>query len=199
MNGLQSLKVWKNYFNHPEAALLGAINALYIVGKLLGLFPATFLSDRYGRRVPMYIAFVLLLIGTVVQGAAQNVGMMIAARFVLGFGTAFLAQPSPVLVTELAYPTHRGRITALYNTFYVSLVFLFDRTFRESVKSPPLCIKWAALTISFQFVGGVLAAWTTYATFKMTTNWGWRIPSIMQGAFPFLQACGFYWLPESPR
>jgi len=123
MNGLQSLKVWKNYFGNPEAALLGAINALYVVGKLLGLFPATFLSDKYGRRVPMYFGFAILLVGTVVQGAAQNVGMMIAARFILGFGTAFLAQPSPVLVTELAYPTHRGKVTALYNTFYVRLPF----------------------------------------------------------------------------
>lgn len=190
MNGLQSLKVWKAYFHNPEAALLGSINALYIVGKLLGLFPATFLSDKYGRRMPMYVAFVLLLIGTALQGAAQNVGMMIAARFVLGFGTAFLAQPSPVLVTELAYPTHRGRVTALYNTFYVSCCC------RSSV--------WIAhvrtrLTYEIQFVGGILAAWTTYATFKMTTNWGWRIPSIMQGAFPFLQFLGFFWLPESPR
>jgi MFS family permease len=101
MNGLQSLKVWKAYFHNPEAGLLGAINALYIVGKLLGLFPATYLSDKYGRRFPMRIAFVILMVGTVLQGAAMNVGMMIAARFILGFGTAFLAQPSPCLVTEL--------------------------------------------------------------------------------------------------
>jgi MFS family permease len=52
---------------------------------------------------------------------------------------------------------------------------------------------------TFYFVGGILAAWTTYATFKMSSNWGWRIPSIMQGAFPLFQLIGFFFLPESPR
>lgn len=119
MNGLQTLKTWRTYFGNPGPSLLGAINALYPVGKLLGLYPATYLSDRYGRRRPMWVAFVVLMIGTVLQGAAQNIEMMIVARFLLGFGTAFLAQPSPVLITELAYPKHRGKVTALYNTFYV--------------------------------------------------------------------------------
>jgi predicted MFS family arabinose efflux permease len=45
--------------------------------------------------------------------------MFIVARFVIGFATSFLAQPSPILVTELAYPTHRARATALYNTCFV--------------------------------------------------------------------------------
>lgn len=35
--------------------------------------------------------------------------------------TAFLSQPSPILIAEVAYPTHRGKVTALYNTFYVSI------------------------------------------------------------------------------
>ncbi|KFY50014.1 hypothetical protein V496_09671 [Pseudogymnoascus sp. VKM F-4515 (FW-2607)] len=118
MNGLQTLPQWRNYFSNPSASILGAINAIYPVGKLLGLFPSTWISDRYGRKTPMLFGFFLLLIGTVLQGAAQNIGMMIVSRFILGFGTAFLAQPSPILVTELAYPTQRGKITSLYNTFY---------------------------------------------------------------------------------
>ncbi|KIM94642.1 hypothetical protein OIDMADRAFT_60419 [Oidiodendron maius Zn] len=36
-----------------------------------------------------------------------------------GVGTAFMAQPSPIIITELAYPTHRGKVTSLFNTFYV--------------------------------------------------------------------------------
>lgn len=129
MNGLQTLPQWRNYFSNPSASILGAINAIYPVGKLLGLFPSTWISDRYGRKMPMLFGFFLLLIGTVLQGAAQNIGMMIVSRFILGFGTAFLAQPSPILVTELAYPTQRGKITSLYNTFYVSLFRLLSMCF----------------------------------------------------------------------
>jgi MFS family permease len=86
MNGLQTLPQWRGYFNSPSDSILGAINAVYPVGKLLGLFPSTWISDRYGRKRPMLAGFLLLLIGTLLQGAAQNVGMMIVSRFILGFG-----------------------------------------------------------------------------------------------------------------
>lgn len=119
MNGLQTLPQWRNFFDNPSAPILGTINAVYPVGKICGLFPCTWLADRYGRKIPMYAGFAIMLLGAALQGGAQNLAMFIVSRFLLGAGTAFVAQPSPILITELAYPTHRGKITALYNTFYV--------------------------------------------------------------------------------
>lgn len=121
MNGLQTLEQWRNYFNHPQSALLGTINAVYPIGKILVLFPCTWLSDKYGRKCPMFVGFIFLLVGAALQGAAQNLPMFIISRLILGGATALIAQPSPILITELAYPTQRGQITALYNTFYVSI------------------------------------------------------------------------------
>ncbi|OBT59107.1 hypothetical protein VE04_00712 [Pseudogymnoascus sp. 24MN13] len=118
MNGLQTLEQWRNYFNHPQSALLGTINAVYPIGKILVLFPCTWLSDKYGRKCPMFVGFIFLLVGAALQGAAQNLPMFIISRLILGGATALIAQPSPILITELAYPTQRGQITALYNTFY---------------------------------------------------------------------------------
>jgi MFS family permease len=46
------------------------------------------------------------------------VGMFIAARFILGFGLAITSNAAPTLVIEIAHPTHRGKITALYNTMW---------------------------------------------------------------------------------
>lgn len=48
-------------------------------------------------------------------------------------------------------------------------------------------------------LGAVIAAWTTYGTFPMTTTWGWRIPSIIQGVPALLSLCMVMLLPESPR
>lgn len=121
MNGLQTLPQWRDYFGSPQSALLGTINAVYPIGKIIALFPCTWLSDRYGRKVPMFFGFIFLLVGAALQGAAQNLPMFIISRLILGGATALIAQPSPILITELAYPTQRGQITALYNTFYVSL------------------------------------------------------------------------------
>lgn len=123
MNGLQSLPQWRGYFNMPNAALLGLMNALFPIGKICAIFPTTWLSDRYGRKLPMWVGFILLILAAGIQGGSQNLAMFLVSRFLLGFATAFIAIPSPILVAELAYPSHRGKITALYNTFYVSTQF----------------------------------------------------------------------------
>lgn len=50
-----------------------------------------------------------------------------------------------------------------------------------------------------QFVGAIAAAWITFGTLKMTGDWSWRIPTLLQGAAPFGQLVFSWWLPESPR
>lgn len=70
----------------------------------------------------MYFGFMLLIASAGVQSGARNVAMFIVGRLILGFGTALIAQPSPIVITELAYPFHRARITAMYYSTYVSLV-----------------------------------------------------------------------------
>lgn len=41
MNGLQTLPQWRDTFGQPTGALLGFMNAVYPVAKVIGLFPAT--------------------------------------------------------------------------------------------------------------------------------------------------------------
>ncbi|GJC86115.1 lactose permease [Colletotrichum liriopes] len=173
MNGLQTLGQWRGYFGNPSAPVLGTMNAVYPIGKIMGLFPTTYLADKYGRKVPMWVGFFLLLVGAALQGASTSLPMFIISRWLLGAATAFIAQPAPILVTELAYPTMRGKMSALYNTFF--------------------------LTCGRQFLGAILAAWSTYATFRLPSTWSWRIPSILQGALPAVQFAFFYFVPESPR
>ena len=76
-----------------------------------------------------------MLIGTAIQTAAQNIGMFIGCRkaisisfyatcrlifvshrFLIGFGLGFACLAAPILITELAFPTHRAPITSLYNS-----------------------------------------------------------------------------------
>ncbi|KAM0322148.1 hypothetical protein ACHAQA_009636 [Verticillium albo-atrum] len=118
MNGLQALPQWRNYFNKPSAAVLGGINAVYPVCKILGLIPASWVSDRWGRKFPMWIGLSVMLIGPAIQAASTNIAMFVVSRGIIGAATVFVALPCPILVAELAYPTHRGKITALYNTFF---------------------------------------------------------------------------------
>lgn len=61
---------------------------------------------------------VLAVSAAIMQGAAQNMATFILSRFFIGFGVEFLIMPAPVLITEVAYPTHRGKFTAFYNSFF---------------------------------------------------------------------------------
>ncbi|KAG4292414.1 hypothetical protein FPRO06_13667 [Fusarium proliferatum] len=118
MNGLQTLPQWRNFFNNPPPPVLGAINAVYPVCKILGLVPASTISDKFGRKVPIYIGLVSLVIGPAIQAASINLPMFIVSRGLIGFATVFPQVACPILVSELSYPTHRGKVTALYNTFF---------------------------------------------------------------------------------
>lgn len=120
MNGLQSLPQWRSYFGNPDGALLGAMNSVYPAGKVVALFFVTWLADHYGRKFTITIGVVACIAFAIMQGLAQNFSTFIAARAILGVFTSFLAQPSPILIAELSYPTHRGKMTALYNTSFVS-------------------------------------------------------------------------------
>ncbi|PGH08300.1 hypothetical protein AJ80_07896 [Polytolypa hystricis UAMH7299] len=167
MNGLQSIEQWWSYFGSPSTSILGTINAIFPIGKFLGLFLTAWASDRYGRKLPMYTGYFLMVVGAVIQGAAQNLPMFIIARFIIGFGTAGVSQPAPIMVSELSYPTHRGRLTSMYYSTYA--------------------------------LGGLMAAWTTFGTFRIDSTWSWRIPSLLQGAIPLCQFFLLYFVPESPR
>lgn len=49
------------------------------------------------------------------------------------------------------------------------------------------------------FIGAIVAAGVTLGTFEMPTNWGWRIPSVLQVIPSLLQITFIWFLPESPR
>ncbi|KIL61081.1 hypothetical protein M378DRAFT_872211 [Amanita muscaria Koide BX008] len=52
---------------------------------------------------------------------------------------------------------------------------------------------------SLWYLGSIVAAWTTFGTFKVNNTWAWRIPSILQGLPAVLQVLLIYFVPESPR
>jgi len=52
---------------------------------------------------------------------------------------------------------------------------------------------------SLWYSGAIIAAWTTFGTFKINSTWSWRIPSILQGLPAVLQVILIWFVPESPR
>ena len=57
----------------------------------------------------------------------------------------------------------------------------------------------SSLYNSLWYSGAIVAAWSTFGTFKINSSWSWRIPSALQGVPSVLQICFLWFGPESPR
>ncbi|KAL3487866.1 general substrate transporter [Aspergillus germanicus] len=116
LNGVQTVQQWKEDFDHPSGGMLGLMVNMQTIGGVVALPIAPFVADRFGRRIPIFIGSIIIIGAAILQGSAKNMGMFVAGRFFIGLGGMFVATASPPLLGELAYPTHRPIITAVYNT-----------------------------------------------------------------------------------
>lgn len=118
MNGLQSLPQWKEFFGNPTGTRLGVVNAAQSIGSVLSIPLVGILSDWLGRKPILLVGIMMVIIATIIQAASVNYAMFVVSRVIVGFGGMFVVQPSPMLIAELAYPTHRGKYTCAFWTMY---------------------------------------------------------------------------------
>ncbi|OOQ89572.1 sugar transporter [Penicillium brasilianum] len=118
LNASQNLDAWQTYFNTPSGSKLGLMNAIYQIGSLASFPFVPFMADRWGRKVPIITGCVLMILGGFLGAFCKNYGMYVAGRLVLGFGNSMAQMASPVLLTELCHPQHRGKMTTIYNCLY---------------------------------------------------------------------------------
>ncbi|KAG8679779.1 hypothetical protein FRC09_018712, partial [Ceratobasidium sp. 395] len=123
MNGLQIVPEWQYYFGNPSGSTLGMVNAVQNLGVLMALPFAPFVSDNFGRKKALILGALIMLGGVSLQTASTSIVHFVCSRGMIGFGLCFATNAAPLLITELAYPTQRGRITAMYNSsWYVGSI-----------------------------------------------------------------------------
>lgn len=118
INAVQIVDAWDAYFNSPEGALKGIIAAIYSLGAVCSLPFVPLVNDRFGRRWAIFFGSCVMIAGAIIQGASQNVGMYLLARWMLGFGIPFCIVAGSALLGELGYPKERARLTSLFNSSY---------------------------------------------------------------------------------
>lgn len=112
MNGLLALPQWREFMDSPSGAWLGFINAIYSLGCAIGYPVAAWVSNRYGRKFPVYISLLCCAIGIAVQTSAQDDVAFVVARLFQGFSQGFTLSV-PLLIAENAFPTHRSICSAM--------------------------------------------------------------------------------------
>jgi MFS family permease len=59
-----------------------------------------------------------MIVGGLLGAFCNGYGMYVAGRLLLGIGNSLAQMASPILLTEIAHPQHRGKITSIYNCLW---------------------------------------------------------------------------------
>ncbi|KAJ5908984.1 MFS sugar transporter-like protein [Penicillium taxi] len=117
MNGLNILPSYTEYFSLTTVTT--ALNTSIVsVGNCVAGFFNGWMCDYLGRRPTLYIASVIALIGIIIQSAAQNIGMFIAGRFIIGFGVGISITAAPTYLSEIVPAKYRAFTLGLYYDFW---------------------------------------------------------------------------------
>lgn len=118
LNAMQFFPSWEDHMGNPSGDTLGRLSAMYSIGSIVSLPVAPYLSDHFGRRMPIILGCSIMVIAASIQTAAINLPMFEGARFFMGFGNSLAQLSAPLLLTEICHPQHRARITAVYNCLW---------------------------------------------------------------------------------
>jgi SP family myo-inositol transporter-like MFS transporter 13 len=91
------------------------ITSIISGGALIGAVLAGLTSDKYGRKLGIYVGCVLFVVGTVIQAAAYSIAQMTVGRLIVGFGVGNAAMIIPLYIGEMAPARFRGRLIVFDN------------------------------------------------------------------------------------
>ncbi len=180
-------------FNHPRSAILGLLSALYSLGSICSLPFVPFVTDRLGRRWAIIVGSIIMMIGAILQTASQDCE---SNRTHLSFDTSTISGPS---IFFYSWIVAMFVIARFLLGFGIPFAIVAASSMIGELAHPKERAQIGSLFNSSWFIGAIVAAGVTLGTFAMPSNWGWRIPSILQICPSLLQITFIWFLPESPR
>src|SRR5436305_2512894 len=140
----------------PQAR--SAITAVSMVGAILGGLLFGLLSDRWGRRRAMILAFACAIVVIPLWAFAPTLALLVAGAFLLQFMVQGAWGVIPAHITELSPDSVRGflpgfayqcGVALAFAVSYIEAVFAEHTSYANSM----------ALTAATVFAGGAIAAW----------------------------------------
>jgi len=113
MSGVLNNDAYLNTFGHPTGGAQGAITASMPAGSFFGALAVTQLADRIGRRPTVILAGIIWVIGSILQCASVNRGMLIVGRIISGISVGLSSAVVPIYQSEITAPSIRGRMVSL--------------------------------------------------------------------------------------
>lgn len=115
---LPSLPAITKEFNTGSSALSFTL-VIFNIFMAIGVLWFGPLSDKYGRKKPLFASVVLFLIGNALCFVSLNIEFMIAARSIEGFGGGGMISLSLAIVKDFYRGPRRGTIIAVLQSFTI--------------------------------------------------------------------------------
>ncbi|CAG8975100.1 hypothetical protein HYALB_00008940 [Hymenoscyphus albidus] len=113
MSGVLGTQAYKQYFGNPTSYRQGGITCAMPFGSLVGALSSSFIADRYSRRASIQIASLFWILGSIIQCASVNMGMLVVGRVIAGLCVGIASAICPVYQAEIAPKEIRGRVVSL--------------------------------------------------------------------------------------
>ncbi|UZP41969.1 hypothetical protein NXS19_009785 [Fusarium pseudograminearum] len=113
MSGIITGPYFMDYFGHPSKAYVGTMVAILEIGAFITSLMVGRIGDIIGRRRTIFYGSCVFFIGGALQTLATSMPMMMAGRFVAGFGVGALSTIVPVYQSEISPPHNRGKLACI--------------------------------------------------------------------------------------
>ncbi|BCS24187.1 sugar porter family MFS transporter [Aspergillus puulaauensis] len=134
----------------------GLLTAMLELGALIGAFNQGWIADKISRRYSILVAVGVFTVGSILQTAAVEYGMLTFARFVGGVGVGMLSMVAPVYIAEISPPECRGTLLVLQE---LSIAFGIVIAYWTTFGTRYMAGEWAwRLPFLLQMVPGFILA-----------------------------------------
>jgi len=113
MSGVLNNQAYLDTFHTPGPSAQGGIVAAMPAGSLFGALMVTQLADKIGRKKTIILAGLFWIVGSILQCASVDRGMLVAGRVVSGISVGIASAVVPIYQSEITAPSIRGRMVSL--------------------------------------------------------------------------------------
>ena len=108
-----TLALVRNQFG-LNSAMEGWYVSSALIGCIIGVSGAGWMSDKYGRKIVLLLTGALFSISAIGCAISPSFTQLIVYRFIGGIGVGIASMLSPMYISEISPPTMRGKLVTLY-------------------------------------------------------------------------------------
>lgn len=109
---IQGHKAFQSQFGYPSGSYLGIIVSIYNLGSFFGCLANIAYGDRLGRKRAIWVGFIFVITGVILQTSSFSVVQLFIGRFISGVGTGIETSTAPMYQAEVCSAKYRGRLVS---------------------------------------------------------------------------------------